>query len=608
LRSGGIHLTLLLTIVSCGPEKKMQVDTLDGLVPRDAEGESDAPVALEPEALRAPFVKGLLQRSLAVPVVPQFDRTTLAGIKHLVAAVREAEVLYSLSQGPLEARLDRTLAAIVEAGDKVPAELRSKIEPYARRVLAHRRTGLPMGCTPPGFIPGELAAAAQHALSAGKDLGLDGLDRELQGATRLEKLERLLSSIRPTVFSCGQSSLEDSDSERSMAEPQSPPISKAWRRLADLLESSVVGVGPMVGQYLSTVARAIREGQSASDSGLAWVPSSGPVEVFVDWREGSAADLCVLVALRDGPRTALAQKVTSSAAELEMGMPWPLRLKRRGNEVRASQVVVADLIAGFCPRLGASGGIVSWPASFAPRDTSGKLLYLNNVARALREEMGEDRLCAARSLAILGMGLGAALGKESHLVRGDPATMLAEQYPFVEHLRRTLIALFLSFDPAVVKYGLFDAPRCASLLVDEALVGPRRIACRLDRPQDEALAQALVVGRLAASLALPDKDQDGERELRIIDPAKAKPVLAELLAEVQRIASSGDKLGAGRLRDEATRSRLSRASLPTTPCVLLLPQVDLQTDPSGALVGLALSQTTDILLPGMHAPPASLVR
>jgi hypothetical protein len=576
--------------MSCSGEKAVPIDPLDGLVPR----EEDSAKSSQPEP-SFPTTHGdsLFRAALAPPKIPEFSPETLAAIKHLVAAADAAEKLYRVSRGQAAERLDRVLDAIAAAGSAVPSRLRQKIEPYTQRTRARQRAGLGPDCSSPGFIPGELAAAAEHALLSGQDLGLDSLDLFGVGATRLEKLERLLESIRPLVFSCEEAFEADPSLQAPRLALGEKAAEPSLRRLAALLESALVGVAPSMGAYLLAAADALKLGKPASEVLPAWAEAEGQLEAFVEW--GRRADeLCVLVAFRDDTATAMANGFVNKASAWEPSMPWLERLKRRGAQARGRKVVVADVIAGFCPKLARTRGVLAWPSAPMSQGTPGKLVYLKNVAQAIRTDTGPSTFCADRTLAVVAEAVGAPSGKPSHLLKVDPAALLGDQFLFVENLRRRLIALYLFLDRSLEKDPLFDVPDCAGGFVDEALAGPRGLACDVGIPDDEVLAGALIVGRLSSGGALPDKDPGAMERFSIADKVKAKEAISALLAETQRITASGDPFAAARLRDEASSVPLPARARPAETCVLLMPRIDLKRDTAKNLSGMEMTPEPDV--------------
>jgi hypothetical protein len=590
-----------VSAVGCRPERAAMQDSLDGFVPRDTapEGpasseEVDTSSRIEVDSI----VAGVALRSLSPPDLTGLEPGAVHAVRHLLAAVAEAGRVETQGSGDDEERLARFLEAVVGAGDAVPRGLRDKIEPYARRVFLRRAAGLPLACPSPGFIPGELAAAAERALLTGQDSELLSSVEVPPGSTRLERLEALLSKVRPLVFDCQR--LRDADTDTGLMAPLQRGANPSARagRLATLIESAAQGLGSSTAAYLRSVAQALKGSASAEPSKPLWSRSEGPVEVFVDWevQDGEVAQLCLIVARRHDARSASATALGAKLGALEQDMPWLERLKRPLSEAFPRRIVVADVIAAHCPALGDTGGAIAWPAYPAGAPSPGKLLYLDNVAAALTPAADRRSLCAARARAILGEGLGAPAGKASHLVKGRPGDLLGELEPFVESLRRNLVAAQLALEPGLVVNAIFDEPSCAAAVLERLLVRESNAVCGRARSEHESLGLRLLRNRLEVAGALGDPTGDAGAVSLAQD--KARAAVSILLAEAQRVASAGDRLAALRLHAEASATVpfVERGALP--PCAFVMPEVQEIKAADGALTGLALRESSDILSPG----------
>jgi len=209
---------------------------------------------------------------------------------------------------------------------------------------------------------------------------------------------------------------------------------------------------------------------------------------------------------------------------------------------------------------------------------------------------------------VLGHGSGRMAGD----VRVPPQDLLKEQYSALEESRADLVALYFVADPYLAAIGLVPAADQAEIVQAEyeayarnALVQLRRVREGTQIEEDHMRnRQAIVHWLLAQTSAIEVRRREGRTYYVMVDPAAFRDGVARLLAEVQRIKSTGD-YGAARqlfeaygvhfdaaLRDEVV-SRVDRLNLPSYTG-FVMPKLTPVHDAEGAVIDVEISYPLDL--------------
>lgn len=280
-------------------------------------------------------------------------------------------------------------------------------------------------------------------------------------------------------------------------------------------------------------------------------------------------------------------------------MPWDAKWRRtsvKGVTARAIDVVMETGDSGPVTPIG-----INLPNDQLIREQHGsKSVTIANVSeaydksqpRAYREEFcwsPEEVARAERwgSLAsevttgiheVLGHGSGVV---EAHL-EGRPELAIKEQYAALEETRADLVGLYFVSEPKVAELGMLPGEHQAEIVLAEyeayarnALVQLRRIREGSQIEEDHMRnRQAIVHWLMAHTSSIEVRKRDGKTYYVMVDGKAFHDGVGRLLAEVQRIKSTGDYAAAKalfethgihfdpNLRDEVV-ARVDRLKLPS---------------------------------------------
>ncbi|MDJ0765028.1 MAG: hypothetical protein QNJ97_18750 [Myxococcota bacterium] len=514
-------------------------------------------------------VDGFRSLSLNEKKIIYFYYLATLGIERFVNAQRNPEIQM----------VAQVLKGIVRAEGELPGPIRGKILPFAKRVLLYPDILDPENGVhlTPAFIPGELAAAAQVALKKGIDLGMDQLPGLALGATRLERLEALLKTIRPLIFNRDAEAVPDggilyttpADRESTAAIEteiiaylkSAMPLTKGNERAAmqHLVAFLSTGDTATLASYRDTEVDAV--------SNVYFIPEfshGDDVDPKTNPPEGAQ------VIIRHHKIQALAQKVAALAGYFEQRMPWIGDFKRTATEAMPTPVQLFQrvaLAAGRKPRYAAPSVL---PGTLAAHiDHRGMRFFLVNIAEALSaavlpliiREYALDKTIAARRTQcrtevwvahlLLSEVIGQSAGKAAKGLRRPPEVVLGQLFKPLLALRKNLVALYLAGDPKVREMGLISSNDCAKAMYDsytsaalehlswEPASSPP--ATRSDQTR-RTIAHYLMERKV-----LEIVEKNGHFYSRILDYQEMTRSIGEWLADVQRILSTGDIDAATRL-------------------------------------------------------------
>jgi dipeptidyl-peptidase-3 len=314
---------------------------------------------------------------------------------------------------------------------------------------------------------------------------------------------------------------------------------------------------------------------------IAWVQDqesavdtiNGFIEVYLDPRGVKGAWEGIVYVVNEA-KTRQIQTLAAHAQWFEDHMPWDPRFRKRnvqGVTAKAIDVIVETGDSGPITAVG-----INLPNDQAIREQYGSksvtLLNINeayeeSTPEAMRSEFSWTADEAARAKK---WGARASeLHTELHEVIGhgsgrmaegaaSPHLLLKEQYSAIEESRADLVALYFVADPKLVELGVIAAADHDDLVratfehyARNALVQLRRIRQGTTIEEDHMRNRQLIVGWLIANTtAVEVRSRDARTYYVMTDAEAFREGAGRLLAEVQRIKSTGDYAAAVQLVEQ----------------------------------------------------------
>lgn len=313
---------------------------------------------------------------------------------------------------------------------------------------------------------------------------------------------------------------------------------------------------------------------------IAWVADAtsavdtinGFIEVYVDPR-GRKGSFEGVVFYEDPHKAALIKGLAANAQWFEDHMPYDPAFRKpqvRGISARSIDIVCETGDGGPVTPVG-----INLPNDQRIREQHGsKSVSLANVVVAgaalgnagVLDEFCWDAAEIARAkqwgpltgemLTNMHEVIGHASGQQDAAHQGDPATWIGADYSALEEGRADLVALYFMGDPKLQELGLLDDPAEAARTSYESyarnalLLQLRRIR-EGDRIEEDHMRNRALVANwiLRNSQAIETRERDGERFFLVRDAAAFRDAAGRLLAELQRIKSTGDRAAAKALFD-----------------------------------------------------------
>lgn len=408
------------------------------------------------------------------------------------------------------------------------------------------------------------------------------------------------------------------------------------RAIVGHLEAAKPFAPPPMQEALSKLVQFYRTGERDDRRAydIAWVNDknspvdtiNGFIEVYLDARgvKGAWEGLVYYV---NKQKTVDIEKLASNAQWFEDHMPWAPEFKKagvKGITAKAIDVVVETGESGPITPVG-----INLPNDEQVRQEHGsKSVSLSNVTEAydkstvpeFRAEFAWTPEEAARAdkwsafagelLTNMHEVIGHASGKVNASV-GDPIKALNPNGSALEEGRADLIALYYMADPKLVELGLMKAEDQAEIVQAEyegytknALIQLRRVRQGTQIAEDHMRNRQMIVRWLMANTkAIETRTRDGKTFYVMVDATAFREGVGRLLAEVQRIKSTGDAAAAkhlfetygvhfdAKLRDEVV-ARVDRLSLPSYSG-FVMPELTATTDASGAITDVTISYPRD---------------
>ncbi|MFN8644065.1 MAG: peptidase M49 [Candidatus Binatia bacterium] len=409
------------------------------------------------------------------------------------------------------------------------------------------------------------------------------------------------------------------------------------RAIVGHLEAAKAFAPPAMQEALTKLVQYYRTGERDDRRAydIAWVNDkdspvdtiNGFIEVYLDARgvKGAWEGLVYYV---NKQKTVDIEKLASNAQWFEDHMPWAAEFKKagvKGITAKAIDVVVETGESGPITPVG-----INLPNDEQVRQEHGsKSVSLSNVTEAYdkstvpefraefawapEEAARADKWSAFAGELLTNMHevIGHASGKVSDKVGSNPATVLKEQFSALEEGRADLVGLYYMADPKLVELGLMTAADQKDIVQTEyegytknALIQLRRVRQGTQIAEDHMRNRQMVVRWLMAnSKAIETRQRGGKTFYVMVDAAAFRDGVGRLLAEVQRIKSTGDYAAAKQLfetygvhfdaalRDEVV-ARVDKLKLPSYSG-FVMPELTATTDASGTITDVAIRYPQD---------------
>ena len=410
------------------------------------------------------------------------------------------------------------------------------------------------------------------------------------------------------------------------------------RQIIQHLEAAVPFATEPMAKALKALVKFYQTGETPDRVAydIAWVQDkespvdtiNGFIEVYMDAR-GMKGSWEALVFYVDPVKTAEIRKLAADAQWFEDRMPWdPVYRKQgvTGISANAIDVVVETGDSGPITPVG-----INLPNDQVIREKYGsKSVSLSNVNEAydrsttaeFRREFAwtpEEAARAEKWSTLAGElttnmheVIGHASGKVAEKLKGNPQTVLKEQYSALEESRADLVALYFLPNPRLAELGLVEAKDQHEIVQSEyeaytrnALVQLRRIREGTQIEEDHMRNRQMIVRWLMAnSKAIDVRERDGKTYFVMVDAKQFQEGVGRLLAEVQRIKAEGDYESAvklfetygvhfdSRLRDEVV-ARVDRLKMPSYTG-FVQPRLDAIKSNDGAISDVKITYPMDL--------------
>ncbi len=291
---------------------------------------------------------------------------------------------------------------------------------------------------------------------------------------------------------------------------------------------------------------------------------NGFIETYMDARSVKGAWEALVFYVNPG-KTAGIERLAAAAQWFEDRMPWDPKWKRHGVKgvtAKAIDVVMETGDSGPVSPIG-----INLPNDQLIRERHGsKSVTIANVSeayeksqpRAYREEFcwSPEEVARAEQWGALASEVTTAihevLGHGSGLVEehlaGRPELAIKEYYAALEESRADLVALYFVGEPRVAELGMLPAEHQEAIVLAEyegyarnALVQLRRVREGTQIEEDHMRNRQMIVHWLMAhTTAIEVRTREGKTYYVMVDARAFHDGVGRLLAEVQRIKSTGD--------------------------------------------------------------------
>ena len=404
------------------------------------------------------------------------------------------------------------------------------------------------------------------------------------------------------------------------------------------LEAAIPFASEPTANALRALIQFYRTGEQADREkyDIAWVNDkastvdtiNGFIEVYLDPR-GVKGGWEGLVFYVNREKTERIRKFADNAQWFEDHMPYDAKFRKplvKGIVANAIDVVVETGDSGPVTPIG-----INLPNDQAIREQHGsKSVSLSNVGEAndkgtpgtmrnefswTPEEAERNRnygTLAGELLTDMHEVIGHASGRQAEGFKGAPQDAIKEYFSALEEGRADLVGLYFITDPKLAELGIVPAAEQEAIARTEfetytrnAITQLRRVRRGTQIEEDHMRNRQMVVRWLMANTKAIDVRQRGNKTYYVlVDPKAFRDGAGRLLAEVQRIKSTGDHAAAKalfdahgihfdpKLRDEVV-ARVESLKLPSYSG-FVMPKLTPVTDASGKITDVTVSYPLDL--------------
>jgi dipeptidyl-peptidase-3 len=414
--------------------------------------------------------------------------------------------------------------------------------------------------------------------------------------------------------------------------------SKEITEIVKHLEAAIPFASQPMADALRSLAQFYRTGEKADREkyDIAWVKDTsspvdtinGFIEVYLDARgvKGAWEGLVFYV---NREKTERIQKFADNAQWFEDHMPYDAKFRKpmvKGIVANAIDVVIETGDSGPVTPIG-----INLPNDQAIRETHGsKSVTLSNVREAsdngtpgtMRNEFswtpeeadraGKHGSLAAELLTDMHEVIGHASGRQADGFKGSPQDAIKEYFSALEEGRADLVGLYFISDPKLAEIGIFSAADQEAIARTEyeaytrnAITQLRRVRKGTQIEEDHMRNRQMIVRWLMANTkAIEVRQRDNKTYYVMVDPKAFREGAGKLLAEVQRIKSTGDFAAAkalfdthgihfdAALRDQVV-ARVDALKLPSYSG-FVMPKLTPVIDAKGAITDVNVSYPLDL--------------
>jgi dipeptidyl-peptidase-3 len=414
--------------------------------------------------------------------------------------------------------------------------------------------------------------------------------------------------------------------------------SKEISEIVKHLEAAIPFATEPMANALRALVQFYRTGEKADREkyDIAWVNDkaspvdtiNGFIEVYLDAR-GVKGGWEGLVFYVNQEKTARIRKFADNAQWFEDHMPYDAKFRKpmvKGIVANAIDVVVETGDSGPVTPIG-----INLPNDQAIREQYGsKSVSLSNVGESsdkgtpgtMRSEFswtpeesertGKYGTLSGELLTDMHEVIGHASGRQAEGVKGTPQDAIKEYFSALEEGRADLVGLYFIGDPKLAELGIVPAAEQETIARTEYEVYTRNAITQLRRvrrgtqiEEDHMRNRQMVVNWLMANTkAIEVRQRDNKTYYVLVDPKAFRDGVGKLLAEVQRIKSTGDFTAAkalfdahgihfdAALRDQVV-GRVEALKLPSYSG-FVMPKLTPVTDAAGAITDVKVSYPLDL--------------
>jgi dipeptidyl-peptidase III len=414
--------------------------------------------------------------------------------------------------------------------------------------------------------------------------------------------------------------------------------SKEITEIVRHLEAAIPYASEPMANALRALVAFYRSGEKADREkyDIAWVNDkasavdtiNGFIEVYLDAR-GVKGGWEGLVFYVNPEKTERIRKFADNAQWFEDRMPYDAKFRKpmvKGIVANAIDVVVETGDSGPVTPIG-----INLPNDQAIREQHGsKSVSLSNVGEAsdkgtpgtmrnefswAPEEAERSRMhgsLAGELLTDMHEVIGHASGRQADGFKGSPQDAIKQYFSALEEGRADLVGLYFIADPKLAELGIVPAAEQDAIARTQyeaytrnALTQLRRVRRGTQIEEDHMRNRQMVVKWLMANTkAIEVRQRDGKTYYVMADAKAFRDGVGRLLAEVQRIKSTGDFAAAkalfdahgihfdAKVRDEVV-ARVESLKLPSYTG-FVMPKLTPVTDASGAVTDVTVSYPLDL--------------